>query len=273
MKQNRDNIMNMIAEKKWHDVLAELKDNEKFENLNEDPIFLNLFNQYFIDEILNESEGKILELTAIYNFHASRNHSFNLTYDNFKKLILLLVKYTNEIKYAKEFPNEKICSELIDSYNTDIDDKVRVAELNRKFTVNEINNQSNDSFVISIFKSPQEREFYLAAQKVFENSILLPNAALSTLINNNVLNKLEKNKKWHFLSTTVDLVIIDKTSNKPVLFFELDSSYHDFEEQKIKDDLKNELINESGHTLIRIRKKTGTENIEDFEKLLNQYKI
>lgn len=269
----RDGILKLIMEKNWSVLLEFLKDNEKFEKLSNDSIFINLFNQYFIDEILNDPDGKILELTAIYNFHKSSNYNFNLTEGNFKKLIIILVNSSAEnIKYAKEFPDDEICKKIIEEYNLDINEKVKENELQQKFSVNQIIKKSDESFVISIFKSPQEKEFYFAAERIFNDCILLPNIALSSVINNNVIDKLEKNKKWHFLSTTIDLVIIDKVNFKPIHFFELDSSFHDTEEQKLKDKIKNDLITEAGHEIIRIRKKTGEESIEDFEKLLIKYK-
>ena len=195
----------------------------------------------------------ILELTALYNFHKSSNYYFYLTEENFKKLTLILVDSSTEnIKYAKEFPDEEICRKVIEAYIRNVDEKVKETELQQKFKVNEITKKSDESFVVSIFKSPQEKEFYFAAEKIFNDYILLPNIALSSVINNNVIDKLEKNKKWHFLSTTIDLVIIDKIEFKPILFFELDSSYHDTDEQKSKDKIKNDLITEAGHKIIRI---------------------
>ena len=82
------------------------------------------------------------------------------------------------------------------------------------------------------------------------------------------MDKLDKDSRWHFLSTTIDLVVIETNHFKPIYFFELDSSHHDTEEQKRKDKIKNSLITEAGFDLIRLRKKSGSEDSADFEKYL-----
>lgn len=195
MEIDREKVFVLIEKKQWNTLLSILKDNKVFQELSEDMVFMNVFNKYFIDEILSDNanggnKDKLLEMSAIYNFHKSKDYNFKLTEANFKKLILLLVDETKNVHYAKEFPEEEKCKNLLQKFNSDINQKSKSFqedyELDQKFNLNEIIEQSEESFVISIFKSPQELEFYFAAQKVFPNEILLPNAALSTVINNNV---------------------------------------------------------------------------------------
>ena len=75
--------------------------------------------------------------------------------------------------------------------------------------------------------------------------------------------------KKFFFNTTVNFVVLAE-DYYPELFFELDSSYHDTEEQKKKDQLKEKLINDSGYTLIRIRKKKAGDMTDIYKILIEE---
>jgi len=245
-----------------------------------DPNFLYVFNLYFVNELITaddrENEDYIMILTSVHLFHKSESHEFKLLKEEHKKVVLKLVGLTKDIDLARLFPDEQSCRILIDEHNQKEDTNIKTTKddhrLNQTFNIDEHESVSDESFAISIFKSPQEKDVYTAAAVVFEESKLLPNAALSTFINNNVLSRLTKSEGWYFLSTTVDLVIVDSHTFLPTHFIEIDSSFHDEPEQKRKDKLKNKLITEAGFKLIRIRQKKNDATIDDYITFLTREK-
>lgn len=123
---------------------------------------------------------------------------------------------------------------------------------------------------IPIFKSPQEEEFFSPLKKLSSNKLTVPNAPLSSVINNKVLDKLEGNNKCFFLSTSMDLVIVDLNTKLPIYFFEFDRKFHDEPDQKRKDRIKNKLIEEAGFKSHRIRKRTYLGDTNNYITLLEQ---
>lgn len=271
-------ILGYIASKQWSKLLESLKDNVNFNKLLDDPNFMMVFNKYFVDELLksndHENEDYQMILVAIHTFHKSSSYSFVLLEEEYKKVVLKLVSITKNVNFAFIYPDEEQCKKLIDAHNSSLDKQIEATEveykLNQKFKIIEHKPVTTDSIAISIFKSPQEKDVYTAALEVFGDSMLLPNTALSTVINNNVIDTLNNKEKWFFLSTTVDLVVISRDTDLPTHFIEIDSSFHDSEEQKLKDALKNRLITEAGFKLIRIRQKNNNASIEDYKIFLNR---
>lgn len=275
----REEVLGLIQKKKWNELLSVLKDNRLFDSLANDSIFINVFNSVFINEFIfhtEDYEAYIVEYTALHNFHNSTSYKFKLESESYNKLVVILIEFTQSHIYAYELPDYELSKKIISSHEKEQRDIIEATRINHEIRANlsvrNLSNCSEESFVISIFKSPQEEEFYFAAKEVFADNILLPNVALSSVINNSVLNKLEGKHKGYFLSTTIDLVIVDPQTTIPIYFFELDSSFHDTDIQKYKDEIKNKLINEAGFELFRIRKKKSSSGIEQYITLLKEIK-
>ena len=277
---DREKVLGLISSKNWDELMPILRDNKTFQALSEDPIFTNVFNTHFVDELINQDTSgdkeNIAELGTILTFHKSESYNFRLSTRNHEKLIVLLVEKTQSYDFAKELPHHEICIPIIQEHDKKLADGIAATkvshEIQSNFSVQEIEKKKTESYAISVFKSPQEQEFYEAARQVFSTSILLPNTALSTVINNGVLEQFNGRERGFFLSTTVDLVVIDSTDYKSTHFFELDSSYHDSPEQKARDELKNRLISEAGFELYRIRKKSGQADMENYITFLKEIK-
>ena len=114
---------------------------------------------------------------------------------------------------------------------------------------------------MSLFKSIQEYEFYKGAKAVYQSWLVLPNVALSAVIDFSIIkNTLTIEEKEYFFRALIDCVVIN-TDKKyiPFKFIELDSKYHDTKVQKEKDMLKDNILSKAGQKLIRIRQKTFKE--------------
>ena len=122
----------------------------------------------------------------------------------------------------------------------------------------------------NIFKSPQEEELYFAAKETLPNHILLPNTALSTIINESICHLLDKNVANFFWKSTLDLCIVNPETFIPELFIELDSSWHDKPKNQINDKKKDSIFMQAGLTLFRLRKKQNRTMIEEFELFIKE---
>jgi hypothetical protein len=125
-------------------------------------------------------------------------------------------------------------------------------------------------FAKEIFNSPQEKELFLAAKKVLPNSILLPNIALSTIINVRVCDYLEFKTASYFYKATLDMCIVNPNTFYPELFIELDSSWHEMPKNIENDKMKDEIFKVAGLQLHRLTKKTNKNMTEIFELIINK---
>lgn len=126
-------------------------------------------------------------------------------------------------------------------------------------------------FSKSIFNSPQEQELYLSAKSHFTDEIILPNIALSSIIDSKIFQLLDKESIKFFLQSTLDLCIVDHINFIPIFFIELDSSWHDSVNQNNKDNMKNMIFKKAGLKLHRLRKLENKPMQEVFELFLKNY--
>lgn len=271
----REEALKSIQEKNWNRLIETLRDNVIFENLISDPIFASLFHDNFIKELLSEQildkDDELIYLNSVFNFHKSNSYSFQLKDEDLENLLIRLFDITGNIEFAKQRREHlKFKQALAEHKEKQIGENREIAILENLLIeeIDAIKRNKTDS----IFKSPQEKEFFLAASKVFSDCIILPNVSLSMVLSSNLLDTLGNHEKWFFLSSSIDIVIVDFYTHKPTHFFELDSGYHDTPKQIEKDNLKNKLISESGHKLYRIRKKKHKDQTQRFIEWLTQIK-
>ncbi|MGE5223390.1 MAG: tetratricopeptide repeat protein [Omnitrophica WOR_2 bacterium] len=101
---------------------------------------------------------------------------------------------------------------------------------------------------------------YQALQSLFpeDSYFIAPNIALAALFNDqSARERFSQGDLKFFFSSSVDFCIIDKKSRKPLLVFEIDSTYHDHPDQVIKDRQKNNIILKGNLPLVRIRVDKG----------------
>lgn len=106
----------------------------------------------------------------------------------------------------------------------------------------------------SIFFSSQEVVIYEAMVAAFPDLLVLPNPALQTLIEYAELRKIIKPDDFtYYLQTHVDFCLVSKRDYRPLVAFELDSSYHDSKAGQNKDQVKNMFFYLARIPLIRLR--------------------
>lgn len=173
-------------------------------------------------------------------------------------------------QYAKLYPDNKMCKEIIAKYEKDLPQKINHTQTqNLTITENKIIEEQND-FRKSLFNSLQEVEFYLALKRVFDTYQVYPNVGLSSILNFDELQEsLSVKERDFFFKSSVDFVVFEPFRNYfPIYFFEIDSVWHDSEEQKEKDKIKDKIFSVGGQKLYRIRKIDNSIDEREFEKLI-----
>ena len=125
---------------------------------------------------------------------------------------------------------------------------------------------------ISLFKSQQEADFFLAAREVYATYFVYPNVALSALVDYDAVKAhLTGEERQYFFRGLVDCVVFDQHDGyRPLYFFELDSALHDTDAQRLKDRHKERILALAGQRLHRIRKRDADAGSPEFVALLKE---
>lgn len=125
---------------------------------------------------------------------------------------------------------------------------------------------------ISLFKSQQEVDFFMAVREVFATYLVYPNVALRCLVDYEALRaQLTAEERRYFFHGLVDCVVFDQHDGyRPRYCFELDSALHDTEARQAKDRHKEHILALAGQRLHRIRKRTPEAGREAFTLLLRE---
>lgn len=174
--------------------------------------------------------------------------------------------------YAKKYPKNDICKEVIEEFELKSNP---VSKPSQPEIISVTENEDVDlqiDFRKSLFNSRQEVEFFLALKRVFDSYQVYPNVGLSSiLIFDEIKDKLTSKEREFFFRTSVDFVVLEPFKNYfPIYFFEIDSIWHDSEEQIEKDKMKDKIFSISGQKLVRIRKINNSIGEKEFEELIQE---
>jgi very-short-patch-repair endonuclease len=201
---------------------------------------------------------------------------YKLSEDELKIVICEIVnrKRDNLVEaynFAKELPNELICKNVIEEFERHIPKNIEHSQSNR-INVTETRTVENVDYTINLFKSLQEVELFQALKGIFDTYQIYPNVAISCLLNWKLIkDDLTDDERKFYFTGIVDFVVFDQAEGfKPKHFFELDSTFHDTQEQKKKDKLKDNIFAKAGVKIRRIRKQDKDINRQEFTKLIRE---
>jgi|GEM_PF-1216509 len=273
---NHDDIYTYLFQENW-ELLIDI-----FHN-NQDLINSDVQLTHSLEMVLTVVTNKAKELNSDIGF--IKNIERIISLDLMKKINLkteqkeaIVVAYISAKKedlnyvynYAKDYPNNKICKEIIKEFEKKSPKLTQHSQSNLvKVLENNDINERND-FRKSLFKSPQETEFYFALKRVFDTYLVYPNIAISSILDfESIKDELDSLEKKFFFETSIDFAVFEPFKNYiPIHFFEIDSEYHDSVEQKTKDSIKDKIFSISGQKLYRIRKINKKIDEIEFEKLV-----
>ena len=283
MSIKNEEIYQLLQQNKWDELLD--FESKHRTTIVSDPLLKQVFDTFFIDALITDLNNKndylhtYIVLKRIYpRFLQHYDKTYNISKDKFEKIVLMFLeslKSQDELKMAYSVATS--WSHL--SYSQDIIsfyEKNKSKELNHssietiKVSVNP--NVENKNHSINLFKSKQEYEFFYAIREYYPNYFTYPNVALSCIINYaEIKNNLGAKEKEYFFKAVIDSVVFIQTDDnfEPKFYFELDSIYHDSEQQITKDKMKDKIFSLSGQKLIRIRHKENSNLLRaDFKKLI-----
>jgi len=276
---NYEQVYQLINQKKWSDLIRLAHDYHKV--ISSDDMLENAFktfeNELFrnLDEISKDKDFSV-NLSHLYLMHTCK--IYQLPSEYFKKVCIELTKLhfaNGEIEtaynYAKQFSQEKISLDVINEYEKSLP---KIVEHSQSKNIKVIENKEIAQFnhAISLFKSKQEYDFFMAVREVFPMYTVYPNVAVSCIIDfEKIKLSLPQNEKDYFFTSIVDCVVFDHHKNYfPIYFFELDSSLHDSEIQKKKDIFKDKTLAYAGLKLYRIRKMSQLQGKNEFMQLIRE---
>ncbi len=261
-----ENCLIYLQTKEWLKLNELLSSEDNCKELANDPIF-SIFETNLINEVRRyENDGNVNLITVLARiFHLSHNLKILKLSDS---CTLELGEYLFEKHPSEQYA--KVLTENIEAQNFLKQKSIeRTEKIEKTILASNLNVKIGESgeldFSKSIFNSPQEKELYFASKRILKNEIILPNIALSTIINAKIMDLLEPRTKSFFLNSTLDLCIVDEQTFKPKFFIELDSSWHDKPKQIENDRMKNEIFEKAGMVLNRLRKKENKSMDEIFE--------
>jgi hypothetical protein len=276
---NSEQVYQFLAQKKWSELVDLLHTYCKVITSDyaldaafkvvESEIFRN-FDEFQQDEKFERN------LSNLHLLHSGKLYLLSDTTVN--KLIVELAKLYDRkgdieqaYYYAAKFPQDSLCASIIEKYSQTLP-KVVTHSQSQKIRVTENKNVSASNHTISLFKSSQEHDFFMAVRDVFPMFMVYPNVALSTLIDfDKIQSLLSSDEKNYFFTAVVDSVVFDQHKEYiPIYFFELDSSTHDNDSQRKRDKMKDNILAAAGQRLYRIRKLSHSQGKKEFMKLISE---
>lgn len=278
----REDVFQWVQKKDWEPLMNLFKDSTVYAEIQADSLLKGLIDTHFVNELisgntLREDKNYILFLEEFYILHTEKRYAFTLSESDLSKLVEKLVlayKDTNPEsarRYANKFPHLPISQQLIEAYEKT---QPKVIAHSQSATIGVTENRDIEAVdaTISLFKSNQEYEFYLAVREVYCTYMVYPNVALSSLIDlSKIRHMLNPQECDYFFKGVVDCVVFDQANSFiPLILIEIDSPYHDLPEQKVKDALKDSIAAKAGKKLYRIRKKGGIHEHHELIRLIRE---
>lgn len=271
-------IFQLLTREEWKELLSFVWQNPEL--IASDPRIkhaVDTCETVFFSKLGEEqNEANLLSnLETFYALHKGKKHI--LSEDRFNTLIREMVSIWKErdlrqaYERAKNCPDDELCRAVIKQYKDSLPKQVIHSQSGIVQVVENKNISPNDGRR-SLFKSPQEKEFFDAVREVYPQFIVYPNVAISSIIEfDAVKGKLTDAERNYFFTAIIDCVVFDyQQLYMPKYFFELDSSYHDDPAQMKRDEYKNNIISAAGQKLHRIRRIIGAQNRVDFTRLIRE---
>ncbi|HAC63631.1 MAG TPA: hypothetical protein DCF68_08865 [Cyanothece sp. UBA12306] len=282
MNIDREQIFQLTHKKEWIKLLKLVQ--EYYRHGSSDEVLMTAvktFEDQFFEELDKGAEINNLEilLKEICLLHETKINK--LSENRFCRIVVELVKIYRKEKsvkssqtaysYAKKCPTHEVCADFI-RLHEESSRKVVGHSQSNQIRVTENREIANVDCTISLFKSHQEFEFFMAVREVFQMFLVYPNVALSCVIDfEKIKPHLSKEQKNFFFKGIIDCIVFDQSNNyQPVKIFELDSSYHDRPEQQQRDSYKDKILSLAGQKLYRIRKTSNHQGRKEFIQLIRE---
>lgn len=107
----------------------------------------------------------------------------------------------------------------------------------------------------SVFDSKKEEAVYKKLKKIYPDSLVLPNHAISSFVDYSIVEeRLTAQEKDYYFKSRVDFLLTNPKTLFPELAIEVQSFYHDDEKIKQKDEMKAKILELAGVPLKLVHK-------------------
>lgn len=284
---DQEQVYQLLIKQQWAELLDFVHKHAKHAANDETLLYaLKTFEDQFFNALEQDSinQGNQDHLTLLEKlFLLHKSSIYLLSEDRAQRIIVEIVKTYHQkgalkqaYDYAKFCPEAQICCTIIDQFNSSLNNSAlsKTIDHSQSNTIKVTENKhiATNDHTISLFKSQQEIDFFMAVREVFQMYMVYPNVALSCIIDyEKIKEHLTKEEKHFFFRGIIDCIIFDQYNNyKPIQCFELDSIYHDQVEQQIKDGYKDKILALAGKKLYRIRRDKTSQNRTDFIQLIRE---
>jgi len=268
-----EECLKYLSTRNWTELSKMLSNNSTAKDLADSPTF-TIFESVFIDE-LKRLENETCEDVStiayrIFQLHTYEKAIFTLSENSLKGIARYLFDKNPHESYAKILVDNQDAQIFLENLKFETQKKINNDRISANLNV-KVGEYGKLQFDKDIFNgSDQEKELYLVAKRILSDSILLPNTALSTIINSKICDFLGGKTSTFFYKSTLDLCVVNSNTFRPELFIELDSSWHDKPKNIENDRMKDEIFQKAGLKLHRLRKKNNKEMSEIFELFIKQ---
>lgn len=258
--KDREALFQMLARKEWDEIAKTMYRNANL--IGSDPIIeqaIRLFESEFFSE--TERLGPLERLKA-YEYPGLiielKKHGFSEQFVgrlvDEKLKLLKAAKSDGLISYAASHQDRSLAREIL----SEIDEKTPevIADARREH-VSIRANTTTDGRVLTrnLFRSKQEQNFFEAVRAVFPTYHPYPNVAVSSVLDFDAIkSSLDRPERDYFFRAIIDSVVFDTNDGyEPRYFFELDSIFHDGEQARKNDAMKDRIFSAANVKLHRIR--------------------
>jgi hypothetical protein len=276
MSIDYEEIYRLAYQERWADLLDLVHKNAK-EASSDDMVqqAVKTFENYFFSQLeIGITENTEPYLQTLFSLHIGK--IYELPQDRFNRVVVILVEtYEKAGEHyaaydcAKFYPQHELCAKVINEHEASLP---KIVEHSQRDQIRVVESAvvSEEDHTISLFRSQQEIDFFMALRDAFQMFTVYPNVALSCIIDyEQIKSNLSQVERDFFFRGIVDCVVFDHYNNyKPLHCFELDSGFHDAEQQKQKDDYKTRILSLAGKTLYRIRKTARKQGQKEFARLI-----
>lgn len=125
---------------------------------------------------------------------------------------------------------------------------------NQHAVVGRIIRTNGTSAVKQVFNSAKEFSIYQIMVQLCPNHLVFPNCGLQSFMQFDRMKELVEQEDFgYYLRASVDILIVSSTTFLPMLAIEVDSAWHDTDNQQIRDERKDRLFAAAGVPFLRLR--------------------
>lgn len=205
-----------------------------------------------------------------------RGGFYQLSDEQMEQAVVLLVERHTEqpevaVSYARFWPEHPTCAAVLAAYAAPVVEPIAHSQADH-VSVTQTGEMGATSHTISLFRSQQERVFFMAVREVFPAYLVYPNVALNSIVEYEAIQPhLSAAERSYFFRALVDCVVFDQHDDyRPRFCFELDSPLHEDAQRQTKDRYKDRILALAGQPLHRIRAHMSPPERSTFVRLLKE---